>query len=399
MTKKQLLTITFFKEFSIKSPHCELRSGSTISTQITLLISYLVASGSSHVPKAALMEVLWPNSCEKNLEGALRNLVYRARRELHKLYPNDTLEYICFSHDSYYWNPDITCTIDIFAFEKYYSLSKTEPDEERRIDYLTKMYHLYTGEFLPTCTFAEWVLYRGVYYRNLFLYAALEICKYLSKKGLFQELIPLCDHSIILYPEEERFYRFKLEAYVNNGFMQTALEYYHNTVDLFSQKFGIDVRESFDDIYQNLLLLVPGERKTFKELEEYLEGNMHSWADNTFYCNPDIFRSYYQIALRSAKRFPIQQHLVLLTLSAAQENDTPLPDYMTDEMLILANVLTSQLRKNDVYTRISTTQFAALLAMNDNSSPTNAMQRISAGYKKLKKHTDIHLHIEERLIQ
>ena len=45
--------------------------------------------------------------------------MYRARKELQCLYPDQDIDYIKFTQDAYYWNPDLYCQIDIADFENY----------------------------------------------------------------------------------------------------------------------------------------------------------------------------------------------------------------------------------------------------------------------------------------
>jgi len=68
------------------------------------------------------MAMLWPDEKDKCPVGALRNLVYRARKELEHLYPDKDVDYIKFTQDAYYWNPDLYCKIDIHDFENYNNL-------------------------------------------------------------------------------------------------------------------------------------------------------------------------------------------------------------------------------------------------------------------------------------
>ena len=88
MRRKPDLHIRFFNDFAVSSPYYEYAPSAHNSTQLTLLISYLVANQDTKVPKDVLMAMLWPDEKDKCPVGALRNLVYRARKELEHLYPD-----------------------------------------------------------------------------------------------------------------------------------------------------------------------------------------------------------------------------------------------------------------------------------------------------------------------
>lgn len=396
MRRKPDLHIRFFNEFSISSPFCDYAPSSHNSTQLTLLISYLVANQDTKVPKDVLMSMLWPDVNDKLPVGALRNLVYRARKELERLYPNQDLDYIKFTQDAYYWNPELYCKIDIIDFENYFNLARQEVDPERQYRYYYRMQRLYTGDFLSNHKAVEWVQYRCTYYRNMYISSTLNMCEYLYARSRNDELIALCDQSIIFHPEEERFYRYKLLAYLGMNTVKAALEYYQATVDFFSSKYGIDVSSTMRDIYQEILLRTPSMELKLEELETTLE--VEKETDKTFYCNFDIFKNIYQLNLRSVRRSHGRYYLLLLSLLS--KNDTK-PDSvkLKETMEILYDLLATNLRKNDVYTRASLNQYSVLLTVMDETGIETVKERILTSFSEVNIDSNICLQIEEKTIE
>lgn len=266
MRRKPDLHIRFFNDFAVSSPDYEYAPSAHNSTQLTLLISYLVANQDTKVPKDVLMDMLWPDEKDKYPVGALRNLVYRARKELEHLYPDKDVDYIKFTQDAYYWNPDLYCKIDIHDFE-------------------------------INCT--------------------MNMCEYLYTRRRYDELIALCDQYIIFYPDEDRFYRYKLLAYLGMNTIKTALEYYHTTLDFFSSKYSTDISGSLRDVHQEILLRMPSKELDINELETTLGKDDKS--GQTFYCNSDIFKNIYHLHSRSSLRMPGRHYLMLLTLHSKKE--------------------------------------------------------------------------------
>lgn len=396
MRRKPDLHIRFFNEFSISSPYYEYAPSAHNSTQLTLLISYLVANQDSKVPKEVLMAMLWPDIQDKVPVGALRNLVYRARKELQLLYPNQDTDYIKFTQDAYYWNPDIYCKIDIIDFENYNNLAKQEADPERQYRYYYRMQRLYTGEFLSNHTSVEWVQYRNTYYRNMFINCILNMCEYLYAKSRFDELISLCDQSIIFNPEEERFYRYKLLAYLGMNTIKTALECYQTTIDFFSSKYGMDISTSLRDIYQEILMRMPSIELKIDELEATLD--IDKDINSTFYCNFDIFKNIYQLNVRSVRRTQGKPYLLLLSL--LPKNETKLDSLkMKKTIEVLHDLLATHLRKNDVYTRASLNQYSILLTVMDDMDINLVSSRILEAFDKVNIDSNIYLKIEEKSIE
>lgn len=88
MRRKPDLHIRFFNDFAVSSPYYEYAPSAHNSTQLTLLISYLVANQDTKVPKDVLMAMLWPTKRISVRSAPCCNLVYRARKELEHLYPD-----------------------------------------------------------------------------------------------------------------------------------------------------------------------------------------------------------------------------------------------------------------------------------------------------------------------
>ncbi|CUX26872.1 AfsR/SARP family transcriptional regulator [Clostridium sp. C105KSO13] len=397
MRRKHDLRIRFFNEFSISSSYYEYAPSSHNSTQLALLISYLVANRDTKVPKEVLMSMLWPEEKGKEPVGALRNLVYRARKELQCLYPDRDVDYIKFTQDAYYWNPDLYCQIDIVDFENYNNQAHQETDPERQFRYYYRMSRLHTGEFLSNLTSVEWVQYRYTYYKNMYINCALNMCEYLYTRSHYDETISLCDKFIILYPEEEGFYRYKILSYLRVNSVKTALEYYHTTLDFFSSRYGTDISDSLRNIHQEILARLPNTKCSIDELEVTLEDTVE--ADKTFYCNLDIFKNIYQLKARSAQRSEDKYYLLLLTLLPAKKDNIPDSVKTKEVMNALYRILSVNLRKNDVFTRTSLTQYSVILTVTDNSNLNLISQRILKAFKDIHNDTEILIDIDWKIIE
>lgn len=396
MRRKFDLRIHFFNEFSISSTNYEYKPSADNSTQLTLLLSYLVASQGRKVPKEILMAMLWPEVHDKEPIGALRNLVYRARKELERLYPGQDIDYIQFTQDAYCWNPSLYCKIDTTYFENYYSMAVQESNPDKQYALYCKMHRLYTGRFLTNHTGIEWIASRATFYENIHKLCTLKMCEYMYEHQNYDELIPLCDHSIIFYPDEGRFYRYKLETYLTTGAVQAALECYHSTINTFTSRYGIDLCSSLRDIYQEILSRLPRVSQSLAELESNL-GEPDQQV-STFYCNYDIFKNIYQLNSRSYRRSTDSHYLLLLTLSSAGSSDLD-PEKIKPIQDLLYQILSHQLRKNDIFTRTSLTQYAAILTVPNDHGCQTAAARIIKAFENQADDEAVQIQTEIRQIQ
>lgn len=392
MKRKPDLNIRFFDEFTITSPCYEYATSTKNSTQLALLLSFLIINQGSKVPKEVLMAMLWPHKKDILPVGALRNLVYRARKELRPLYPNHDIDYIKFTQDAYCWNPELYCKTDINDFENYYNLAGQESEAEKQYWYYYRMNRLYKGGFLSHQLDVEWVQARNTYFRNMHINCTLNMCEHLYVKYRRDELISLCDQCIILYPEEERYYRYKLLAYLGMNAIKAALEFYHSSLNFFSSKYGTDISQSIQDIYKEILLRMPNLELCIDELEKNL--NSQGTCCQTFYCNFDIFKTIYRLN-KDPQGNGQKHYLLLLTVRPGEDrNAVEIKDIMAN----LHHILNLHLRKNDVFTRTSAAQYSVILTVDEETGSDTAISHIQESFKEQRKDPDVYLDITKKEI-
>lgn len=400
------LYINLLGEFSIRNEYYQFTHISNKSLQITRLLSYLIANKDTEVSKDKLIDILWPDENATNPSGALRNLIYRSRQILSSFFPTELTddedgdkkqECILFSQNAYRWNPEIDCVIDIFEFEFYAHLAEKEASEAAKFNLNEKAHNIYKGDFLSVLAAEEWVIFRNVYYKNMYTKITINMCRYMSNQGDYAGVIRLCESSSLVDQMDEQVHIEKLHAFLEMNAPTQALNYYYSVSDLFTQKFGIDMSPAMRLIYQEIIRRLPNHQQDISGLEENLRGNTKQ-ANGTFYCNFDIFKNIYQINLRSVRRSQSKRFLVLITLidnAKPEEITTPL----IEEMDNLYTVLAKNLRTNDVFTKSSPTQFSLILTVANENGCICAIQRIVDKYNKIKRNNVVDMQIDRKLIQ
>lgn len=391
--KKNELNINMLGEFSISNEHHSfIPSGR--SQQMMRLMAYMIANKDVDISKDKLIEILWPDENLHNPGGALRNLVYRCRSELSGFFEEEKQECIIYKNGSYSWNKAIKCKIDIFLFEQMMSLADKEPEDETRFEYLKRAHKIYKGDFLPSESTEEWVVFRSVYYRNLYTNCVLQMCRYYQSKGYYDELINLCDTSTMIDLMDERIHQEKIRAYLNKDAGQQALDYYYAISDLFSHKFGVELSDSMHEIYKEIIKQVGNCPMNIDGLVQNLKEDKKK---GTFYCSFDIFKNIYLINLRSSRRSQRMRFLVLFTLEDSRYPGMS-TNYLKEEMEIMHQVLSNYLRSNDVYTQSSPTQLSLILTVVNEKGRDIAVRRVKGRYEERRKHQEVVLHIDYSII-
>ncbi|MDL2224747.1 hypothetical protein LJC20_00845 [Eubacteriales bacterium OttesenSCG-928-M02] len=391
-----VLHVQMFDGFSIQNEHYAYTKDTSRAKQVSALLEYLIANRKSEITRANLVEALWPEDNSNNPEGALRNLVYRARTEMEHFFPEDAkVECILRKNDAYAWNPDVAMVVDIDLFETYYSQALHVQEEEEKYQLLKQLIEIYKGEFLPESADNSWVMFKSIYYSRRYIESVLFVCGYLLRRERYPEIIDLCEKALRTQQVNERIHEYYLLALYQMGEVQQAIDYYYYVVDLLYTKLGEEASDSLKEIYQRIVKNMPDERFNLERLEDNLK-MADGDDDGSYYCNYDVFRSIYQVNARSVRRSRTAKFLILLSLT--DESGMAKKREYEAAMELLRDIIYKVLRKNDVFTQFSPTQYSILLSATNLDSCMIAVNRIKDRFTKRNKQEEIRLLVEVKQI-
>lgn len=378
MKYEDTLQIQMLGEFAIRNEFHKFPQETKKSMQVIMLIAYLIVNRASLTNKSRLMEVLWPGNSADNPEGALRNLVYRARLELKKFYPGEKVECILSKNNSYIWNSELECDLDIVRFERLVESIKEESDLDQSLQQCTKLLSEYKEDFMFEFPDENWIVVQRNYYKNLKLECIGKVAEELDQEQRYEEIINLCD--LLDYQEftNTRIHELKLYAYYKLDRIAVAMSYYHNVIDLYYSRLGIEVSERMKEIYA---MVQKSSAKNPVDVNE-LEREMFETSKDqgTFYCDFDVFKNIYRINVRAAQRSTRARFLVLLTMK--DESGKLSEKRMLEESDLLKDIIFSMLRKNDVYSKCNMTQYSMIIATPRKEGCQKAIDRILEKYEQ-----------------
>ena len=123
--EKDITYIRTLGGFSIQYGDRQISDADARTKKVWLLLEYLISNRGKDISAEQLGEAIWRDDEESiNPSNALKNLVYRARTLLKQLRPDTGEDYIVFTRNSYVWNCDFPCVVDVEEFEKYYRIFK-----------------------------------------------------------------------------------------------------------------------------------------------------------------------------------------------------------------------------------------------------------------------------------
>lgn len=393
MGKKIVLNVKVLGGLKITCGEIEFPQERKRSAQVELLLIYLIFNRNASINNPQLIDLLWPEGDADKPEGALRNLVYRARKEMKEFFDVD--KSIKSKGRSYYWNLEIECRLDYEAVLRLCRRIEQEEDLYRKYERCLEMINKYSGEVLPEFNYSDWASDINNMLERTCLEVILNTLKELANNNLYEQVLQICNHQNSQKIMDTRLYEMKLYAYYKTGKTDLALSFYRQIVDYYYSKYGIEVSPRLKEIYQTILDTSPAEQVDVEELEKNLTVDDNN--NNTFYCDFDVFKNIYQINIRSARRSMKVRILALLTI--VDTSNRLDEKAISQEANILKNIIANSLRKNDVYSKFNMSQYSLILASPNLDGAKIAVDRIINRFNDKKKHQEVILTNDLKIIR
>lgn len=176
------------------------------SRKATALVQYLVLQRGAPVPHKVLIDTLWGGERCANPDMALRAILHRFRSMISQEQLTALESCILTSRGCYQWNPNLTCTVDVFQLEDLAAAAEQCEDPDKRLEHYQQIETLYRGRLLPLSASEPWVesiaMHLHAYYRT----AMLALLEHYRKQGDSERLVALCERGLEKNPRVERLY-------------------------------------------------------------------------------------------------------------------------------------------------------------------------------------------------
>lgn len=385
------IRIQVLGEFSIDNDMYHFPQETKKSMQLVMLIAYLIAHRHDVTTKAQLIDILWPDGCSHHPEGALRNLVYRARKELSKFAQED---FILSKGNVYAWNNTIQCHIDIVEMEELCEEIRKEYDILKLYTLSDRLQKEYGHEFMNELAGVDWVRKKSAYYETMFLCAMQDACAKFMDAQEYQKIIYLCDAVDNKYLVDSHLHEFKLYSYYKCNQISLAISYYHHIRDMYYSRLGMEVTERMKEIYTVLLKCSAMNPVDVTSLENDL--NENRLDQGTYYCDFDVFKNIYQVNVRAVRRSTRARFLVLFTLRDSSGERSS--EEIQEDSEILKGVIYTSLRKNDIFSKCNPLQYTVIIIASKMEGCQKAVNRIQQRFLNKQKHPCIQLDHEIKII-
>lgn len=360
MDSRQPLNIQFLGSFTITYGKEKLSNDNSRTKQLWLLLEYLIINRNSDVSIDRLESVLWPGEEIDNPANALKNLIYRLRNLLAKVGRTAEEEYIISRGGNYAWNNEVPCQIDIEEFERHYrAASSGNLSMEKQIEHYNAAIEIYKGDFLNSLSYEEWVVPLCTYYRNVFFDCVASVCDLLLENRRYEEVDRVCSKAIAIDPFEEKIQLMKMRALIAQGKNPQALQHYEYVTALYYKELGAkpsdEIRTMYRDITKQIKSVETDLTVIKEDLCEILIEN-----NGAYCCDYEVFKNIYRLEARSVERSGQSVFIGLFTLSDINSGEIH-KNIREKVMETLKDALIGGLRRGDVISRFSATQYVAML--------------------------------------
>lgn len=358
---QKTIKIQMFGDLSIRFEDRVISEGDKRSRRIWVTLAYLIYHRNRVVSQKELSDLLWGDSAEvNNPQGALRNILYQVRSTLRGL--GEVGENLILrSGSGYKWNDALAVEVDVEQFDEYLRLADAALDEEERFDNALQAVSLYEDEFLGRMSSELWVRPIAVYYHDHYLKICVDVINGLHQRNRFQEAVNLGRKALLIDSYNEELYQNLMKNYLELGQCDEVASLYDHLSKLYLNDLGVMPSEKTRQLYYEAIKSVNRTAISYEELQEQLDAPIV--GRGAMLCDYDFFKYIYSATARQLERNGTTVHIVLLTLT--DKNGGELSPRSRDvAMDNMEAVICNNLRRTDVVSRCSVSQFVVLLPMS-----------------------------------
>lgn len=378
------LNVRMFGEFRISNENGMLNTESIRSEMLTRLFTYMLCNRNKRITAQELIDNLWSENESENPTGALKNLMYRLRNCLKKVWGE--YEFILTGKGTYTWNPEIILNVDTEKFEYCCKNMINAESVEEQLSMGKKAIELYQGVFLPKLSEEYWVISMATYYHSMYFDTVKKLLRLMEEEKRYSEVEEICQKALKTDSSDEEIHCFMMRALIANNKQKLASEHYKMTSKYLYDVIGVRPSKEMQDIYEKLQQIQHDHESNIDVIKEELKEQ--KLPTGAFLCEYGVFRKIYILESRSGKRMGISIHLALISLYPnfqISKEDEKYISVIREDMDILKTTLLSCTRSSDVICKYSVNQFLVMLPACKYEDAKVVIERLKDQFYKMEK--------------
>ena len=347
------------------------RGNLTKSVQLLQLLLLRITNG---IAKDELVQALYDWEDVTDANNSLNSMIYRLKNQLVTAgMPKE--DYISIKNGICRWIGSMPVEVDTVKFEACVEAAQTASGKEKR-ELLETAVNLYRGEFLPQLSNELWVTVESVRLKKLYVSCVHELCDLLEEKQEYQQMFNIFKMAAELYPFDE-WQEKQIDALQKMERYDEAFKIYQDTVKLYSEELGAPPSQKMRELLQKMNgKLLNSENDLMKIQSRLREGE---WRNGAYYCAYPSFVDVYRWTCRVIERSG--QTVYLMECILCYEELGHKADKEAEQHL--REAIERSLRRGDIYTRYSQSQYMVLLVAVQRENCEVIFERIERRFNEL----------------
>ena len=381
------IQVRMLGEFSLRIGDTVISDTASRSKRVWNLLAYLICNRDRSFSSQALIDLLWGSSDITNPENALRITLHRLRTQLEQLQAGAGRTWILRSEEGYGWNPEIPVSLDCEAFEAL--ALQHAADEDRRLEAALEALRLYRGEFLPKHASEMWIIPISTHFQNRYLMLSMEAARLLSLRGRHGEAVQICRRAVEAEPYHEPLHQILMQELSATGDVRGAAAVYDQLSRTLFDSFGVRPNDETRAVYRACAHSPENRELPMDEVLEHIQEPQGN--SGAMQCDYDHFKVLCYAEARSMERSGNAAHIALLRLSSGSEKELSRRslDRIMDQ---LGDTLRGNLRRGDVISRCSVSQYIIMLPQANFENSCMVCRRVIAAFHRDHPHISVRIH-------
>lgn len=374
------IEIKMLGRFSILVDGSDIASQLSKSKKGLSLLQYLILQEGASVPNQQLYEVLWPSESSSNPESALKTLISRMRTILGK-YSEALSRCIVTDRGSYRFNTALELNVDLYEFKRIQTaLAVKRTVEEADLPLYEHAVALYTGDLLSDGNGHEsWASPHLIELHGNYLKMVYRYLDELERLERFDEVTYVCRKALEIDSFDEKLHIALMNAMLRQGSINEALMQHKHATEIYYKYLGIQPTEGIQEFYKKIISADKSLDESLSMICDELKSNSQNVG--AFICEYAIFKEIYNLQVRNLERADMKV-FVMLVMLRGMDGKSVEPIKLNNMMNGLQEIMRTSLRKGDVVSQFSASQFALLLPMQLKENGALVMERIKKAFYK-----------------
>ena len=388
--KPLILEVRMFGGFSVRCGGKEIVDSRQNAAQFGRLLQALLFFHKDGVDRQLLKEYLFEDREIEDVQHALRNVIYNARRRMTELGLPD-ISYTVFRDNRYYWTEQISVELDTDQMENLVRQAQSETDDGKKLSLLLEAARLYRGEFMARLNGAGWIAHQVHRYQILYRECLDGAFELLRKKQDFRSMKELSEQASAVDPFAEWEVR-QVEALVAQGKYEDAQKLCDRTVDRYIEEHGQRTSAYMRELVNRLNAEMIHQYEDLSEIQNKLMEPVTT-EKGGYFCSYPVFQEVYRTVARMMERHGDMVFLMLCTVTDSKGNpmkEGPKLDELSERLL---EAIVRSVRRSDTVTRYGKGQYLVLLANTTSENCSIVQRRISQNFVVGRQRTGVEYYI------